>query len=207
MSSLACVFWKRVLRFSDPVTGWCCVEKHLITSVLRPLTMRTGGIEVSPPGPNHYYSINSSGLSSLFNDKHNRSHSCIKTRHFRKINPSLSLVTPMHLSELSKDGTCWVRYVLTPPSLWFFSRRCGRRLWRRRGCVARVLPAPKPCLWIWVAALCFRSVIKFAAYEPSCKNLIKIMYKTLFNVLYAMPGFCTISIICAYQLLIQGLIQ
>ena len=168
--------------------------------------MGTGGIEVSPPGPNHYNSMNSSCLS--FKEQHTRLHLCIKISFSAKINPKLFLaLSPLHLNKLyNKDETCWVLYVLTPLSLWFFSRRRRRRFRHRWGRVARVSPAPKPCLWIWVAALRFRCVIKFAAYEPLCKNLLKVMYKTLFYVIYAMPGFCTISVLSAYQLLIQGLI-
>jgi len=172
--------------------------------------MGTGGIEVSPLGPDHYNSINSSCLYPLFKKKHNRSHPCIKLSiSAKKINPKPSLaITPMHLSKLcNKDRACWVLYVLTPSSLWFFSRGCGRQLRRRWRRLDRVSPAPKPCLWTWVATCCIRCVIKFTACEPLCKNLMNVMYKIQFFVVYAMYVFCTISVLCAYQLLIQRLIR
>ena len=134
--------------------------------------MGTGGIEVSPLGPDHYYSINSSCLYPLFKKKHNRSHPCIKLSISAKISlEPYSCSIPMHLNKLcNKDRACWVHYVLTPSSLWFFSRRCGRRLRRRRGRIDRVSPTPKPLSVDLGDHVSNPLCNKLMAYEPLCKD-------------------------------------
>ena len=80
-----------------------------------------------------------------FSKKNSRiTHMHSKSAFPQKQNPSLSLLFPMHLNKLMKDGTCWVPYELTPPIVMFFSRRSRRRLRRRRRSVVRVSPTPKP---------------------------------------------------------------
>ena len=75
--------------------GICCVVMPSVASVL--LSTRTGGIEVSPPGPNIYNDIYSFRTFS-FPRKITEFHTCIKKQLFRKINPKPSLALP-HVSK------------------------------------------------------------------------------------------------------------
>ena len=71
------------LGFRD--VGQCCVALPSMASVL--LSTGTGGMEVSPPGPNlHTYTYTYTPLSYLLYSKKNlvEIHTCIKNQLFRK---------------------------------------------------------------------------------------------------------------------------
>ena len=96
MSSLACAFLEKIFKLGYPDTGWCCVEVYLIFSVLRPQSTGTGGIEVSLPGPNHYYSMNTTSLLFSFSKVNIRDRTfALKLSVFTKINPKPSLPYPL----------------------------------------------------------------------------------------------------------------
>ena len=95
----------------------------------------------------------------------------------------------MHINKpLFKDGTCWVRNVLTPPDVIIFSRRCRRRFRRRWRCIDRVSHAPKLLLVVWVSAQCFRCVLAYGLravmWEP-----YKGLYKNLYFIMNITTGF------------------